>query len=343
MSDTKLWMYACEADVYAETRKLTGLLTADYLLGWRSWTALTRLGSAANEPPPPPPNLKKEKALVLPSEAELFHFDLKVFAASLTVMRSGESVRTAGIWRRAEKLRPGNRQRAQTKSKKEREEEEDLRWLGKRFAVTPPSSRLHPSVNFPNVWDSRVGGWRCGGGRVGTEAAGCFSLQQRPQTKRRRFCNLTSWLPSSPLISQSRSERPRRPKHTPRWEVGRWGAVGGWGGVEMSAGSGSRRRHRWSQKQKHSDCYCCCCLFPECIRAYPLSTESDNQLLQPITSLDRAANQEWVLSPGKMASCQRIQSCVPDDSECLSLWWFHAEENTRITSSLICCLCFITM
>lgn len=29
--------------------------------------------------------------------AKVFHFDLKVFAASLTVMRSGESIKTAGI------------------------------------------------------------------------------------------------------------------------------------------------------------------------------------------------------------------------------------------------------
>lgn len=41
--------------------------------------------------------VKKIKSLALPSEARVFHFDLKVFAASLTVMRSGESVRTAGI------------------------------------------------------------------------------------------------------------------------------------------------------------------------------------------------------------------------------------------------------
>lgn len=37
--------------------------------------------------------VKNEKSF----RAEVFHFDLRVFAASLTVMRSGESVRTAGI------------------------------------------------------------------------------------------------------------------------------------------------------------------------------------------------------------------------------------------------------
>lgn len=83
--------YASEDDVYA----------GNWQVCWRLiicrptfLDASPRLGSAAAEPPPP--NSKKENA-VLPLEAEVFHFDLKVFAASLTVMRSGESVRTAGI------------------------------------------------------------------------------------------------------------------------------------------------------------------------------------------------------------------------------------------------------
>lgn len=54
--------------------------------------------------------------------AKVFHFDLKVFAASLTVMRSGESIKTAGIWRGAEKVQAGNRQHFTGANKIEKKE-----------------------------------------------------------------------------------------------------------------------------------------------------------------------------------------------------------------------------
>lgn len=132
----------------------------------------------------------------------VFYFDLKVFAGSLTVMRSGESIKTAGIWLGAEKHGPGNQPHFTDEANKIKKRSQ-MTW--QRFAL--PTSSPDPNINFPTVWNSCVKRGEIAGGRglawrlldvsvFGPKGPSCDESQG--------FYNLKRWQASSPseLVNQ---------------------------------------------------------------------------------------------------------------------------------------------
>ncbi len=137
------------------------------------------------------------------TSAKSLSLDLKVFAGSLTVIRSGESIKTAGIdWEPKTRSWESALIHGQSKQNKKKA---DLRWLGSALPYPPLCqirTLISPQSGIP-VWSggefTGEGGlaWRLLDVSVcGPKGASCDESQG--------FYNLKHWQASSPSIRGSR-------------------------------------------------------------------------------------------------------------------------------------------